>query len=1262
MRTSAIRKHVGAAAWKVGQSLVGRGRVQDLFEDAGCLYADVLDHDERFQVRVWLDDRGGVSGSSCTCAEGEACVHVAASLLAWQRQGEIEEGAAPAPAPASAPSNTPVAPPPALDSAEALEAWAGPRGLAFALAQRVVEVPDLKALLKNELWYLPYGTTPRDLLLQTNPSAGELSRTARTALVGWLEEQAEAVAAGRAWESAQAARLSTPPEGRGCREAWEILSAARRSLRRDAEPQAVTAAHARRLTLTEDPPEARYAPPRSAACGSGQPVTIVVRFRPEAGEAPVSCTCPGPRRAGCPHSLHAVDLLLDRVTRSRATPEQNLLEQSLGSAPWERALGALDAVLGRTGVTGEAPEAGAEAGWRVLGDSQDGLVLEPVWLRPYQGRPGLRVTRDTLKRRAARPHALPLDADRAATQALLGADLDGHAVYEALASLEGHPRVVDASGTRIAVRQTAPSLYWRLAPGGGLLMELHLGARALSEEETSVALQAATSSRWLWRMQPGTLLLAPLEAGALDLLAALEARGWAYPTEAIGPLLDRREDLARLVPVELDRELLGEPVAPDSRPLLRLDTLPDGALAVDVRVKPLAEAPAFPPGMGPEALSGVRDRTRVTVERDRETEIDEVIEALSDLPGLRPPWDSWRRYLDDPEEALELLFVLQKRSDVRVEWASMQRRVTRTAEAADVSLHAGPRRDWLGLDGVAEVDGFTAELAALLAAVREGRRFVQVDDQAWIRLGDRLRQQLEGLAAATWEGPEGLSLSPFAAAALDPLEDGGADLDVPDHLSVDREAMKAAQAAAVPSPPGLQATLRPYQRVGVDWMVRLAAWAPGCVLADDMGLGKTIQALSLLLHRRDQGPALVIAPTSVGPNWRREAQRFAPSLRARLYRGRNRAALLDDLGAGAVLITSYELALRDASKLGEHTWATLVLDEAQAIKNPTAKRSIAIGSLERRFCLALTGTPVENRTAELWSLFRVVVPGLLGSSSAFRERYAVPIERHHDPTSQDRLHRLLQPFLLRRLKREVAPELPPRLEHTVLVELSAEERSLYASARLAAVAELTGGEAGDEEARRFKILAALSRLRQLACHPRLDDPASPVASSKLARTLQLLTEAVEGGHQVLVFSQFTRHLALVRTALEAAGLGVLQLDGSTPSAERERRVDAFQNGSAPVFLISLKAGGTGLNLTAATVVVHLDPWWNPAAEDQATDRAHRIGQQAPVSVYRLVAEGTIEESIVALHAEKRALAASLLMGTHTPVRLDDADLLDLLRG
>jgi SNF2 family DNA or RNA helicase len=360
---------------------------------------------------------------------------------------------------------------------------------------------------------------------------------------------------------------------------------------------------------------------------------------------------------------------------------------------------------------------------------------------------------------------------------------------------------------------------------------------------------------------------------------------------------------------------------------------------------------------------------------------------------------------------------------------------------------------------------------------------------------------------------------------------------------------------------------------------------------------------------------------------------------------------------------SYGLLVRDVASLGAISFGTLVVDEAQALKNPNTRRARAARTLNAGFRIALSGTPLENHLGELWSLFAVIFPGLLGSWEQFRERYAAPIERCGDHDASAALSRVLRPFLLRRTKQEVARELPSRTEIQVPVVLSREEWTLYEDARLAAVAEVNA-QAGDvrDEQRRFQVLAALTRLRLLASHPRLYDGQSNVASSKLRRLLELLEELRSEGHRALVFSQFTTHLALVREELERAGFTYQYLDGSTPAGERARRIEAFQGGEGVVFLISLKAGGTGINLTAADYVIHLDPWWNPAVEDQATDRAHRIGQARPVTVYRLVARGTIEEQILLLHQDKRALVAGVLEGADGAARLTAKELMALLAG
>jgi SNF2 family DNA or RNA helicase len=419
-----------------------------------------------------------------------------------------------------------------------------------------------------------------------------------------------------------------------------------------------------------------------------------------------------------------------------------------------------------------------------------------------------------------------------------------------------------------------------------------------------------------------------------------------------------------------------------------------------------------------------------------------------------------------------------------------------------------------------------------------------------------------------------------------------------------------------------------------------------------------VQTLAVLLSRADLGPALVLAPTSVAFNWTDEAARFAPSLRLTLYVDvDDRAETLARLGPGDVLVVSYGLLARDAARLASRRFATLVFDEAQSLKNATTQRAAAARGLKADFKLALSGTPIENHTGELWSLFESVFPALLGGWAAFRDRYATPIEKEIDPAAAPALSRVLAPFLLRRTKAEVETELPEKTEVRVPVVLSGAEWQLYEDARLSALSDL--------ETSRSKLKAQQRRievLRLLASHPRLYDPRSQLASSKLTRLLELVDELRAEGQRALVFSQFTSHLALVREALDARAIEYVYLDGQTPQGARRERVTSFQEGSAPLFLISLKAGGVGLNLTAATNVIHLDPWWNPAVEDQASDRAHRPGQTRPVTIYRLVALGTIEEKMLALHAQKRALVAKILDGKGEAATLSTDELLSLLSG
>jgi SNF2 family DNA or RNA helicase len=380
-------------------------------------------------------------------------------------------------------------------------------------------------------------------------------------------------------------------------------------------------------------------------------------------------------------------------------------------------------------------------------------------------------------------------------------------------------------------------------------------------------------------------------------------------------------------------------------------------------------------------------------------------------------------------------------------------------------------------------------------------------------------------------------------------------------------------------------------------------------------------------------------------NWVAEALRFAPGLRVSMYGEAERASLLDRAQGGDVVVASYALAQVDAEAFGRVSWGTLVLDEAQALKNAATKRARSVATIQAGFRLALTGTPVENRLTDLWSIMNLLNPGLLGSSGQFIERFANPIEREHDPAAQSRLRRLVAPFLLRRTKAQVLSDLPPRTEIIHRVEPGPEERAFLEAARRASLERVAtvAAEAGGGPAA-FHVLAELTRLRRAACDPRLVAPELGLVGAKAHEFEQLAIELVAGHHKALVFSQFTDFLKLLAGRLDACGLAYQYLDGSTPAAERGKRVAAFQRGEGDLFLISLKAGGFGLNLTAADYVLIVDPWWNPAAEDQALGRAHRIGQHRPVTVYRLVTAGSIEERIVALHRDKRLLADGILDG------------------
>ncbi|MFK7947257.1 MAG: DEAD/DEAH box helicase [Saprospiraceae bacterium] len=707
-------------------------------------------------------------------------------------------------------------------------------------------------------------------------------------------------------------------------------------------------------------------------------------------------------------------------------------------------------------------------------------------------------------------------------------------------------------------------------------------------------------------------------------------------------------------------------VEADAKPHIHLLPLGDG-FQLEIYVKPLGEHPPyFKPGEGGAVIITEKNAIRYQTERDLKLEkklAKEVVKACSSLGNARKLSKIWE--FETAEECLEILTELQplkEEEKIILEWPKGERlKLKGTASIDNFAMEIKGSTDWFEAKGTLKVgEDLVMGMKEILGLLKQNSRFIQLKNGEFLALTNRFKKQLEAMEAYGDMTKDGVRFHPLAAYAFEDIGSEAQELNADAAFLAQIKKLKDAEKKKPKLPSTFKAELRDYQKEGYNWLMKLANWDVGACLADDMGLGKTVQALAAILTRAKSGPTLVVCPASVRTNWEREAQKFAPKLNPIQFGYGDRAAILKELGKYDVLITSYGLMQTEAENLTEIEFSTIVLDEAQAIKNRTAKRSKAAMELKAGFKIITTGTPIENHLGELWNLFRFINPGLLGSLDRFRERFALPISKYGDEVRQEQLKKLIRPFILRRRKSEVLKELPEKTEVVLSVTMSPAEKAFYEALRQSAVEKLAETDPS-QGGTHLKILAEITRLRQACCNPKLVQADVNIESAKLALFNETIDELIENGHKVLVFSQFVKHLRILESSLQKKKINYQYLDGSTSRKKRQIAIDAFQEGEGDVFLISLKAGGVGLNLTAADYVIHMDPWWNPAVEDQASDRAHRIGQKRPVTIYRLVTEGTIEEKIVQLHSQKRDLADSLLSGTNKGNKMSADDLMNLIK-
>lgn len=582
-------------------------------------------------------------------------------------------------------------------------------------------------------------------------------------------------------------------------------------------------------------------------------------------------------------------------------------------------------------------------------------------------------------------------------------------------------------------------------------------------------------------------------------------------------------------------------------------------------------------------------------------------------------------------------------------------RVNRATPTMRVHITSGI--DWFDLKTFIEYGDQQVSMQDVRKALKRGENYIKLADGSIGQIPAEWLEKYKHFWGLAEETDEGFRLSDVHLPLLDSLLEQDTTLQTPPDLVQRREHLHRFERIELqPLPNGFTGELRPYQKHGFDWLHFLREYKFGGILADDMGLGKTVQVLAYLQSQQEQASAsesrsgqreskaatLLVVPKSLIVNWQRESEKFTPGLRFLEYMGNFRKRDTSAFNDYDVILTTYGTMLRDIELLRKYNFDHVILDESQAIKNPLSKSAKAARLLKGDHRIVLTGTPVENSTFELWSQFAFLNPGLLGNIDYFKREFANPIESGGDKGTAALLRKLVYPFILRRTKEQVAPELPPRTERIVYTDMVSAQKKLYAQTREKYRAELLGliERDGIQDAR-FRILEGLLRLRQIAIHPALVDKKYKGESPKFEILLQTLETLQAENHKALIFSQFVETLRLVRRELDERKMKYIYLDGQT--SNRQARVDQFQNDPAfPFFLISLKAGGVGLNLTAADYVIHLDPWWNPAVEMQASDRAHRIGQDKPVFVYKIIARDTVEEKILQLQEKKRALVKSIL--------------------
>tara|TARA_R110002126_G_C10479755_1_gene501797 strand:+ start:140 stop:4582 length:4443 start_codon:yes stop_codon:yes gene_type:complete len=781
----------------------------------------------------------------------------------------------------------------------------------------------------------------------------------------------------------------------------------------------------------------------------------------------------------------------------------------------------------------------------------------------------------------------------------------------------------------------------------------------------------------LYRLNTHQYKVININEEILNIASILSDTGISLPESAKEQVLDLIKDICPNITIEIDssfdESLIKNKKAANITPIFQA-AFEDDNLELNLIYKPFNDTDIYKPCHGMENIIINKNNEPLLIKRDFAQEKTIALNIIKDIPFININ-NNYSWIIESFEESLNVLsYFKSNQNKYNIEWQSDKITLSHSKSFDSLALNIKYDKDWFTINGELKTDDdkvISLQNILTLLSENNNSKYIKLSDNKYIALTEELKNKLSQINAIAQRSKskshnpdlEKLKFHKLASHVINDFEKSGAVIDADLNWRNYINNIKNIKKVSTDIPSNINAELRPYQKEGFIWIQKLFNIGAGACLADDMGLGKTLQTITTIAAYNKNGPCLVIAPTSVCYNWEAECHKFCSDLNTVLFNTANKHHLLENLDNNQVVICSYGLMQNNIDDLSKIKWSLVVLDEAQSIKNAATKRSKAVMKLDAENKIALTGTPIENHLGELWSIFRFLNNGLLGSVESFRKRFLNPITVDKDLNALNALKNLIKPFVLRRLKDDVLKDLPEKTDQTIFIEQSSDEANFYQAVCSNAIQNVQKimPEVVQKGQKKFNILAEIMKLRRACCHSSLVNTEINIESSKLKYLERLINDLKENNHKVLVFSQFVSYLKIVKELFESNEIKYEYLDGSTKPVDRKTRINNFQNGNADVFLLSLKAGGTGLNLTKANYVIHLDPWWNPAVENQASDRAHRFGQTQKVTIYRLIMKNTIEEKIVEFHEEKKHLSKELLDDSKMVASLSEEQLLDLIK-